>query len=477
MGVVVGDRSEGDKMNAILISKQKDEHKHSGTNVEQFLQSTGELITKHVEKIRKLIPLPSIQSYNDLKKVLKNPRRIRNKPVHVLFILLSMLACIAMFSAQLWDASNDCNEDKTCPGFNDHEDTFARRWVYGMINEISTRKVIILVSTPITFLLSTILLLLMRDWDGDEGLWMLLSGLLSLGLGLFFLIFSLYTVQCIILMGPNLSNFSFILKLVSLVPSPLLAAICMALAYSYMIQMVEEDEDDRKSNTGNLSVPSILIITPPGSLMPMLSLSSVSPVSGKLSLNQSSAYSHLTVIVFLFLSMATMTSSNLVMMSTLQEHWNITHGQGWHQDCRGNRITIITIATPISRPDNCYYDIQLSYEVQNDFTFFSISQLLLTESILVLCIFITMAGKRTPKKILFYPGLFLFLAAIATITAFFSGIVQYDLKTNRVPFLILNSANTLTALILGCICVIAGAPVFLSCIGFFFSQPNQRGSE
>eukprot|EP00092_Neocalanus_flemingeri_P041412 GFUD01045094.1.p1 GENE.GFUD01045094.1~~GFUD01045094.1.p1 ORF type:complete len:472 (-),score=91.44 GFUD01045094.1:88-1473(-) len=461
-------------MNAILISKQRNELENSGANDEQFLQSTGELLTKLVEAIWKVFPFPSLQFSNDLDKVLKHPRTIRNKSVHVLFILLAMVACIAMFSAQLWDIaiSYDCNEDQTFPDLNDPEDTFARRWAYGIMSEISNRKFIILFFTVITFLLCITFLLLMRN---STTLWMLLSGLISSGLGIFFLIFSLHTVQCIILLGTNVSNLSFILKLVSLVPSPLLAAIFMALAYSYMIQVVEEDDDGGHFNIGHLSIPSILILTPPGSLLPTLSLSPVSPVSGKLSVHQSSAYSYLTVIVFFFLSVATMTSSNLVMMSTLQGHWNITHGQGWHQECRGNNYH--DFATPISRPDNCYYDIQLSYEVQNDFTFFSISQLLLTESILVLCIFIPMAGKRTPKKILFYPGLFLFLAAIATITAFFSGIVQYDLKTNGVPFLILNSANTLTALILGCICVIAGAPVFLSCIGFFFSQPNQRGSE
>eukprot|EP00092_Neocalanus_flemingeri_P082233 GFUD01102899.1.p1 GENE.GFUD01102899.1~~GFUD01102899.1.p1 ORF type:complete len:104 (+),score=17.22 GFUD01102899.1:230-541(+) len=94
------------------------------------------------------------------------------------------------------------------------------------------------------------------------------------------------------------------------------------------------------------------------------------------------------------------------------------------------------------------------------------SQILLTESILLLCIFITMTGRRIPKKNLFFPGSLLFLTAISTITAFFGGIVQYDLKTNGIPFLILNSANTLTSLLIGFICVIAGGSVFSSCITF-----------
>ena len=275
-------------------------------------------------------------------------------------------------------------------------------------------------------------------------------------MGIFFFLFSINTVQYIILLGSKLSNLSFILKLVTLMPIPLLTALFMGLAFSNLIQMGEENEEQRQK-TGLLSIPNILAIAPMGYIMPTLSLSPLR----KLSPTQSSAYSYYIVSIFFFLSLATMTSSNLVMMSTLQDQWNVTHGHDrWDHECHQNN------QHPQPMPDKCY-GMELKHEVQNDFTLFSMSQLLLTESFLLLSIFITLTGNRITKKSLFFPGLFLFIAAILTIIAFFTGIGQYDLQTNGFPFLILSSVNTISAVIIGVICVIAGGSVFISCITVF----------
>ena len=87
---------------------------------------------------------------------------------------------------------------------------------------------------------------------------------------------------------------------------------------------------------------------------------------------------------------------------------------------------------------------------------------------LFLSLFIIMTGRKITKKTLFIPGFFLFAAAISTVIAFFTGIFQYDLQTNGFPFLIYSSVTTLSSLILGFICVIAGGSVFISFITIVF---------
>eukprot|EP00092_Neocalanus_flemingeri_P012464 GFUD01013437.1.p1 GENE.GFUD01013437.1~~GFUD01013437.1.p1 ORF type:complete len:652 (-),score=110.42 GFUD01013437.1:189-2111(-) len=415
---------------------------YSGTNIKETAAITRELISKQVEIFSNLLPLPSVQSLTNLDKVLKQPRLLTNKPVLVMSILLAMVACIAMFSAQLWDiAISECAEEQTCTFNQDPDDTFARTRLHGIVGYyVSDRKIIILVSTPIAFLLCTTLLLLMR---GTTVLRMILSGLISLGMGVFFFLYSLNTVQYIILLGTKLSNLSFILKLVSMMPIPLLAALFVALAYSNIIQSMEEKKDDKSSKVkiGLLSISIILSI------------------------------------VYFFLSLASMTTSNLVIMSTVQGHWNTTKEHTWDDECRDNnqvhyddygyRYDTTTTSAPESKPDKCYGKA-LDWLVQDNFTFFSICQLMMTESFLLLSAFVCMNGRSITKKTLFLPGLLLFAAAISSIISFFSGIVQYDLQTNGFPFFIMNSINTLSALVIGFIFVITGGSVFISFIIIVF---------
>eukprot|EP00092_Neocalanus_flemingeri_P014909 GFUD01016101.1.p1 GENE.GFUD01016101.1~~GFUD01016101.1.p1 ORF type:complete len:626 (+),score=115.94 GFUD01016101.1:77-1954(+) len=367
------------------------------------------IFRKYIELFRKLLPvlpLPSVQSLNNLDHVLKEPRLLTNKPVHVLSILLAMVACIAMFVSQLWDITiAKCNEGRSCYFHQDPEGTFTRSWLmYGVLGyNVLDRKLIIIVSTPITFLLCTTLLLLTRK---TTVLRMILSGFISLGMGIFFFLFSIDASQYIILLGTKMSTLSFLLKLVSLMPVPLLAALFMSLAYSNMIQMMEENEDKRSSKL-KASLLSISIIL---------------------------------AIVFFFLSLASMVTSTMI--DTLQGHWGDKCNENEYPDCHG----------------------ELDYQVQNDFTMFSISQVLLTESILLLSVFITMTGRRITEQSLFFPGLLLFAAASTTITAYFCNINNYDLKTNGIIFLILPSINTISSLILGFFCVVTGGSVFISFI-------------
>ena len=139
-------------------------YNQSDADLENPTASIGELLAKLVEAFSQLLQLPNIHSFNHVDRALEQTRKITNKPVHVFSIILAMLICLVIFSAQLWDiAITDCiwNEDQTMCYKSDPDDAFARDWVYGIVSGISDRKIIILVSSPIAFILSTILLSLM----------------------------------------------------------------------------------------------------------------------------------------------------------------------------------------------------------------------------------------------------------------------------------------------------------------------------
>ena len=207
----------------------------SETKLKKSAETAAELLTTQLEIFSKLLPLPSVESLTNLDQVMKEPRKITNKPTHVLCIILAMIVCVVMFTAQLWDvATMVCTSEQGCYfSFDDPDNSFARNWVFG--SQVSDRKLAILISTPIAFLFCTMLLLLMKgctvlrfvDFIIKTGLnpfsfRMLLSGIVCLGIGIFFLGFSLYSVQYIIMMGVQFSNLTELLFLVSLLPIPIL---------------------------------------------------------------------------------------------------------------------------------------------------------------------------------------------------------------------------------------------------------------
>ena len=234
---------------------------------------------------------------------------------------------------------------------------------------------------------------------------MFLSGIICLVIGIFFFGFSLFSVQYIIMMGVQFSSMAEILFLLSLLPIPLLSSLFLAVAYGNIVQVKEEKE------AGSSSKTKICLLS----------------------------ISFILASVFLFVSLVTMTSTNLVIMSSVQMHWNTTRSHSWDEECRetnhdNNRYNyndydyqrrnyeLTTITAPKIKPDKCYGK-QLDREVQDVFVFFSISQLCLTEVVLFLSLFVFLTGKRITKKSLFLPGILLFATAISTIIAFFSGVV------------------------------------------------------
>ena len=129
---------------------------------------------------------------------------------------------------------------------------------------------------------------------------MLLSCFVCFGLGLFYFIFSIFSVQYIIMIGVKLSSLSKLLTLISLMTVPLLAALFMALSYSNMMQLKKE-EDVACPNKTQICLRISFILA----------------------------------IIFFSVSLVTMTTSTLVIISNMQGHWNTTHSHAWDEECNG----------------------------------------------------------------------------------------------------------------------------------------------
>jgi len=427
-------------------------------SVEYLETSCGQHLGNLVQLFNSLLPLPSISSVTNTNvgQVIKQQRRITHKPAHILLILLAMIICVLMFSSQLWFVSTSCNLFNDC----DVDGYFARsiftyNYTYTFyMTKIADRILIILISTPVTFLLSTILILLMRK---TNVLKMLLFIIISLVLGLFFLMFSFSTVQYIILMG-KLSLLPRILTLASLLPVPLLAVIFLALAYTNIMQLKEEKENSNNSKNYLVSV--------------IISLS----------------------IFICFLSLATMIMSNLNITSAVQKNWNSTLDHSYDTECQEKekyyndygyyRTTTTTTLAPTEKPIKCYGKT-LDWQVQYRMTFFSISQLTLSESLLFFSLLVILSGRRLTKKCLFIPGIFLFASATSTCIAFFAVLGGYDYNNtsaldsyddglnfdgseNTNIFFIMNCLTTSGAFVIGFFSFVVGSSAFISFLEFVF---------
>merc|ERR1719153_792052 len=296
--------------------------------------SCCEYLGNVVQLFNSVLPMPDISSVTNANvgQVLKQQRRITHKPVHILLLLLAMIVCVLMFSSQLWFVSTSCNTFNDC----EVEDYFARTWVrYLMMWRVEDRILIILISTPVTFLLSTILIILMKK---TNVLRMLLFIIISLGLGIFFLLFSFSTVQIIILMG-KIPFLPKILTLASLLPVPVLAVVFLALAYTNILQLKEENNKENLSQSKNYLVPVCIFLS----------------------------------FAICFLSLTTMTVSNLTITSTMQKNWNSTQDHSYDKECREReeyhnnygyyRTTTTTTVAPTEKPVKCYGKT-LDYQVQ-----------------------------------------------------------------------------------------------------------------
>jgi len=419
----------------------------------------GDFLRHLVQQFNGLLPLQNISSLTNISQVLEQPRRVTHKPIYILLLIIAMVTCVVMFSAQVWIiATRDWNIE----GYlnEDPEDYFAVRWGTNMWGNVADRKLLILISTPITFLLCIILIQMLKNATVMR---MLLFSLISLVIGMFFLVFSTYSVQCLIMMGVKAPLLFKLLTLVTLLPVPLLAAVFMALAYSTMIQVLEQ-KDFVSSNDLKTCYLS---------------------------------FSILLSIFFIFFSLATMTFSIHVVTADMQkEHWNSTRNYINDKECSDNGYrdhysgdynynhrTTKTTTDIVDKPEKCYGK-SLEYDDLQIMSFFSISQEFVTESVIFLGIFVILSGKKITKNSLIIPGIMLFVSPIFMSVAFFN-VIDQEVNFPQVGettssgqediffsqgdiFYMLNSINTLVPFIIGFICVLNGASVIISFFEFLF---------
>jgi len=405
-------------------------------SVDYLEASCGEYLGNLVQLFNSLLPLPSISSVMNAN--LKQQREITHKPAHILLILLAMIICVLVFSMQLWFVSTTCNLFYDC----EVDGYFARTWDSFYMTRIEDRILIILISTPVTFLLSTILLVLMRKTNVMR---MLLIIIISLVLGIFFLLFSFATVQYIILMG-KMPLLPRVLTLTSLLPVPLLAVIFLALAYTNFVQLRKEKDRGNSSN----------------SKFCLLSISIFLSIS------------------LIFLSLSTMTMSNLTISSAMQKNWNSTRDHSYDRECREEeryydsygyelfRTTTTATVSPTEKPEKCYGKT-LDHQVQDRMTFFSTSQLTVSETLLFFSLVVILTGRRLTKKHLFIPGILLFASATSTSIAFFTGLdPNFEGYENSNLFFIMNCVTTFGAFLIGFSCFVIGSSAFISFLELVF---------
>merc|ERR1712207_113011 len=108
------------------------------------------------------------------------------------------------------------------------------------MGRLGDRNFVILFSTPIIFVLCIVLILMMKNITVIR---MLLLSLTTFFIGTFFLVFSICSVQYLIMTGVKMPLLFELLTHVTLLPVPLLAAVFMALAYSTLVQVWVQKEN------------------------------------------------------------------------------------------------------------------------------------------------------------------------------------------------------------------------------------------
>merc|ERR1719312_2319952 len=188
-------------------------------------------------------------------------------------------------------------------------------------------------------------------------------------------------------------------------------------------------------------------------------------------------------ILLVLLSLTTMTMSNLTITSAMQKNWNSTRDHSYDKDCREKehyynnygyyehgvyRTTTTTTVSPTEKPEKCYGKT-LDRQIQYRMTFFSISQLTVSETLLFFSLVVILTGRRLTKKHLFIPGILLFASATSTSIAFFTGLdPNFEGYENSNLFFIMNSVTTFGAFLIGFSCFVISSSAFISFLELVF---------
>merc|ERR1719233_813339 len=175
-----------------------------------------------------------------------------------------------------------------------------------------------------------------------------------------------------------------------------------------------------------------------------------------------------------------MTVSNLTITSTMQKNWNSTQDHSYDNECNewkekeyyhnydDYRTTTTTTIAPTEKPVKCYGKT-LDYQVQERMTFFSISQMTVSQSLFFFSLIVILSGRRLTKKSLFIPGLLLFASAISTCIAIFNGLDpnldDYEISS---LFFLMNCLATFGAFVMGFLSFVIGSSAFIPFLELVF---------
>ena len=389
--------------------------------------------------------LPALPTFS-----LKDPAALARRPLHYAAIALVMLLAAAVFSAQLTDVvTGPGKEDRPLdvPGWmagwlEDPDNTYARRWNFIGHMRVSDSKLMVLVSAPVTLLLCLALLLLTRR---TSALHTLLAALLALGMAAFHCFLSTVSLSWMILLAPSsVSTLSLNLRMGIALAEPLLAAALTALALSYLGSLLQRKEVTEEAPTGcrrgATGLATVAALATIGLAMTALAL----------------------------------TSDNT--MTSLSGHWNTTESTRYKSDCPEGaarnqrrdypryyyddegvrRVQTTTTTTPAPWPDHCF-GVSLDNRLQEAFTSFSLSQLCLSWSHLVLSLLILLAGTKLHRTILLSLGVTIFGSTIATTIFYLISLTDYVIVDANI-FII---CEVIAGMVVGLGLTLAGCGSFL----------------
>lgn len=449
---------------AIFDIKYKTQTKMELENFSDLVENSIRASWKHchgfIDAVGRLLPM-----VNDDSKQLS----FSNKELHIICIAIGMLISTAMFSAQIWILDTNSNKDV--------ENFFAKGFVNGLFGTFyrSDRVMVITISSVIAFLVSITMICLIARTTHTR---LLFLSFLGLGIGTFFIIFSSYTVQYIILMGIGLPGY-FEVKLVYLsifICVPILGSLFLAISYSSITQIFGHQTYVKSSSPKTWLTYTVTLLA----------------------------------ILLIFLSAATMFSTNWTTMMVVQEKWNSTDLQRMSRDCvdeqsnyygyrnsdgyKNNQrmadeynydyelpTTTTTTSTTTSTtqrilPEKCFGK-ELAFQVQYWASLFSISHLSHIESLLFFSFFILLTGKKVIRGSLFLPGLLLFGTSILTVTfGIFTATFGRNEISSTTPTIIdiqnkvfiLNCISIGTAFITGVVCLFVGNEFLINLLSFVY---------
>jgi hypothetical protein len=391
-------------------------------------------ISKTVERMVSSVAtlLPHIPLNTSLEVPVVLPRRA----LHHTLLLLAMVLTAGVFGAQITDAIlADQDQDDSYsyfPSLTDPDNTYARwRTLVGL--DLVTSKLVVLICSPVSFLLCLPLLLLTHR---STQLHLLLAAMLALAMAATHSFLSVDSLSWMLLLdATSLSPTSYVLRLAIALAQPLLAATFTALGLSFLQAL--------GGKSAELSTKWKVCKT---SLVTMAAL---------------------TILV---LAMVSLTETSTTLGTSLSTQWNSTEDHRYSRECskdtRSYRYDYdyerSTTARP-AKPSYCY-DVSLDYRVEAAYNLTNLSLLSLSTSHLLLGLLLLL-GPRLSPAILLVLGIAMFGSAITATISYAASLREY-MDASNIAWIASPSVAVVFGLLGGIGLCIGGCSTFIALSSF-----------